>query len=97
MEKTKKQKKISKPKIILIITGILLIYYLFPMKMLKTDTSDIAYIDVFNGNTEKHFVVKDTDAVTYITDNLSSHWVTRLFPALPSFDYLKELETELGE
>lgn len=84
MEKTKKQKKISKPVIILIIAGILLICYFFPLKMLKAESSDIAYIDVFNGNTGKHFVVKNTDAVTHITDNLSTHYVTRLSPVLPS-------------
>lgn len=141
MEKTKKQKKISKPVIILIIAGILLICYFFPLKMLKAESSDIAYIDVFNGNTGKHFVVSEQDQVNHIVDNLSSKWVIRTLPKLPSsggfgfvlvfydtnnnvcakmtmnskstiltgifyhnsltsslcYDYLKELETELGQ
>ena len=140
MEKTKIPKKISKPKIILIIAGILLICYLFPIKMLSADTSDITYIDIFNGNSGKHFIVSEKNQVDYIVHNLSTSWVSRTFPKLPSsgfgfslkfydkdenvyakmvmnsesnivkgifyhnswqsslcYDYLKELEAELGE
>ena len=141
MEKTKKLKKFSKPVVILIIAGILLICYLFPVKTLKADSSDIAYIDVFNGNTGKHFTVSEKNQVDDIVHNLSTRRVSRSFPKLlPSsgfgftlkfydknenvcakmtlnsksnilkgmfyhkswtsslcYDYLKELEAELGK